>query len=102
MKTTVQNPDLARFVEAGTLYLGAPEAAELVRRHGVAACIEAIAANIRAARQAIGMDLRTMSDALGAAGRRQPARGHGGLGHSAVASRAGTGHHCHGQTRHFL
>jgi ornithine cyclodeaminase len=48
MKTTVQNPDLARFVEAGTLYLGAPEAAELVRRHGVAACIEAIAANIRA------------------------------------------------------
>ena len=48
MKTTVQNPDLARFVEAGTLYLGASEAAELVRRHGVAACIEAIAANIRA------------------------------------------------------
>ena len=37
MKTTVQNPDLARFVEAGTLYLSAPEAAELVRRHGVAA-----------------------------------------------------------------
>ena len=30
----------------------------------------AIAANIRAARQAIGMDLRTMSDALGAAGRK--------------------------------
>ncbi|MFP8778944.1 ornithine cyclodeaminase [Hydrogenophaga sp. RWCD_12] len=48
MKTTVHNPDLARFVEAGTLYLGAPEAAELVRRHGVAGSIEAIAANIRA------------------------------------------------------
>ena len=31
MKTTVHNPDLARFVEAGTLYLSAPEAAELVR-----------------------------------------------------------------------
>ena len=29
-----------------------------------------VAANIRAARQAIGMDLRTMSDALGAAGRK--------------------------------
>ena len=48
MKTTVQNPDLARFVEAGTLYLSAPEAAELVRRHGVAASIEAIADHIRA------------------------------------------------------
>jgi hypothetical protein len=24
MKTTVHNPELARFVEAGTLYLGAP------------------------------------------------------------------------------
>ena len=48
MKTTVQNPDLARFVEAGTLYLGAREAAELVRGVGVARCIEAIAANIRA------------------------------------------------------
>ncbi|WP_374413816.1 ornithine cyclodeaminase [Hydrogenophaga sp.] len=48
MKTTVHNPDLARFVEAGTLYLSAPDAADLVRRHGVAPCIEAIAANIRA------------------------------------------------------
>lgn len=48
MKNTVQNPDLARFVEAGTLYLSAPEAAELVRRQGVAASIEAIAAHIRA------------------------------------------------------
>ncbi|MGI9218753.1 MAG: ornithine cyclodeaminase, partial [Hydrogenophaga sp.] len=48
MKTTVHNPDLARFVEAGTLYLSAPEAAELVRRHGLAASIEAIAQNIRA------------------------------------------------------
>lgn len=48
MKTTVHNPELARFIEAGTLYLGANEAAELVRREGVAACIEAIAANIRA------------------------------------------------------
>ncbi|MBL8388992.1 MAG: ornithine cyclodeaminase [Hydrogenophaga sp.] len=48
MKTTVHNPDLARFVEAGTLYLSAPDAAELVRRHGVTPCIEAIAANIRA------------------------------------------------------
>ena len=48
MKTTVHNPDLARFVEAGTLYLSAPEAAELVRRQGVAASIEAIANNIRA------------------------------------------------------
>lgn len=48
MKTTVHNPDLARFVEAGTLYLSAPEAAELVRRHGVTASIEAIANNIRA------------------------------------------------------
>ena len=48
MKTTVHNPDLARFVEAGTLYLSAPEAAELVRCHGVTASIEAIANNIRA------------------------------------------------------
>lgn len=48
MKTTVHNPDLARFIEAGTLYLGAREAAELVRGVGVARCIEAIAANIRA------------------------------------------------------
>ncbi|MDQ7744648.1 ornithine cyclodeaminase, partial [Hydrogenophaga pseudoflava] len=48
MKTNVQNPDLARFVEAGTLYLGAPEAAELVAGVGVAHCIEAIAAHIRA------------------------------------------------------
>ena len=48
MKTTVHNPDLARFVEAGTLYLSAPEAADLVRRHGVTASIEAIANNIRA------------------------------------------------------
>lgn len=48
MKTTVHNPDLARFAEAGTLYLGAHEAAELVRGVGVARCIEAIAANIRA------------------------------------------------------
>lgn len=48
MKTTVHNPDLARFGEAGTLYLSAPEAADLVRRHGVTASIEAIANNIRA------------------------------------------------------
>jgi ornithine cyclodeaminase len=48
MKTTVHHPDLARFVETGTLYLGAPEAAELVRRVGVAPCIGAIADHIRA------------------------------------------------------
>lgn len=48
MKATVHNPDLARFIEAGTLYLGAPQAAELVNRVGVARCIDAIADNIRA------------------------------------------------------
>jgi len=47
MKTTVHNPDLARFVEAGTLYLSAPEAAQLVRRVGVASAIESIAGHIR-------------------------------------------------------
>lgn len=48
MKTTVHNPELARFVEAGTLYLGAREAAELVSGVGVTRCIEAIANNIHA------------------------------------------------------
>ncbi len=48
MKTTVRNPDLARFVEAGTLYLSAPEAVRLVQRVGPARSIEAIADNIRA------------------------------------------------------
>lgn len=47
IKTTVHNPDLARFVEAGTLYLSAPEAAQLVRRVGVASAIESIAGHIR-------------------------------------------------------
>ena len=48
MKTTVHNPDLARFVEAGTLYLSAPEAVRLVQRVGVAQAIGSIAAHIRA------------------------------------------------------
>lgn len=48
MRTTVYNPDLARFVEAGTLYLSAPDAVRLVQRVGPARAIDAIAANIRA------------------------------------------------------
>lgn len=47
MKHTTHHPDLVRFATAGTHYLGASEAAELVRRYGVAASIEAIAAHIR-------------------------------------------------------
>ena len=48
MKTTVHNPDLARFVEAGTLYLSAPEAVRLVQRVGLSSAIGAIADHIRA------------------------------------------------------
>ena len=48
MKTTHQNPDLARFTEAGTLYLSAPEAAELVRRLGLPHCLRQMAQHIRA------------------------------------------------------
>ncbi len=48
MKTTVHNPDLADFVATGTLFLSAPAAADLVRRHGVARCIADIATRIRA------------------------------------------------------
>lgn len=47
MKHTAHHPDLARFAAGGTRYLGATEAAELVRRYGVAASMEAIAAHIR-------------------------------------------------------
>ena len=48
MKTTVHNPALADFVAAGTLFLSAPATADLVRRHGVADSIAAIAEHIRA------------------------------------------------------
>ncbi|MBS3997882.1 MAG: ornithine cyclodeaminase [Hydrogenophaga sp.] len=39
--------DLQHFRQRGTLYLSAPDAAELVRRHGLNRCLAAIAANIR-------------------------------------------------------
>lgn len=47
MKTTIHHPDLARFATRGTLYLGAREAAELVRRVGVRESIAAMADAIR-------------------------------------------------------
>ena len=40
--------DLARFAETGTLYLSAPEAAELVRRQGLTHCLGRLAEHIRA------------------------------------------------------
>ncbi|MDP2262877.1 MAG: ornithine cyclodeaminase [Hydrogenophaga sp.] len=40
--------DIDHFRQRGTLYLSAPEAAELVRRHGLGRCMSAIADNIRA------------------------------------------------------
>lgn len=48
MKTTTHHPDLARFQQAGTLYLGAPEAAELIRRLGLPHCLQQMAEHIRA------------------------------------------------------
>ena len=47
MKTTAHHPDLVRFATRGTLYLGAPEAAELVRRVGVRQSMAAVAEAIR-------------------------------------------------------
>lgn len=44
----MKHHDLHQFIEHGTLYLSAPEAAELVRRKGLARCLSAIAANIDA------------------------------------------------------
>lgn len=39
--------DLTRFKDAGTLYLGAPEAAEMIRRLGLPHCLHHIAEHIR-------------------------------------------------------
>jgi len=39
--------DLTQFRHTGTLYLSAPEAAELVRRHGLESCIATVARHIR-------------------------------------------------------
>ena len=39
--------DLTQFRHTGTLYLSAPEAAELVRRHGLERCIATVASHIR-------------------------------------------------------
>jgi ornithine cyclodeaminase len=44
----MKHHDLNQFIDHGTLYLSAPEAAELVRRKGLANCLSAIAANIDA------------------------------------------------------
>jgi ornithine cyclodeaminase len=44
----LQAADLARFVATGTLYLSAPEAAELVRRLGLTHCLEQLTEHIRA------------------------------------------------------
>ena len=41
------NNDLTQFRTHGTLYLSAPDAAELIRRKGLAKCIAAMADNIR-------------------------------------------------------
>ena len=43
----MHNNDLTQFRADGTLYLSAPEAAELIRRKGLAHCFGAIANNIR-------------------------------------------------------
>ena len=44
----MKHHDLKQFIDHGTLYLSAPEAAELVRRKGLANCLAAMAANIDA------------------------------------------------------
>ena len=44
----MKHHDLHQFIEHGTLYLSAPEAAELVRRKGLANCLAAIASHIEA------------------------------------------------------
>ncbi len=44
----MKHHDLNQFIDHGTLYLSAPEAAELVRRKGLANCLAAIADNIDA------------------------------------------------------
>ena len=44
----MKHHDLHQFIDHGTLYLSAPEAAELVRRKGLANCLSAMAANIDA------------------------------------------------------
>jgi ornithine cyclodeaminase len=44
----MKHPDLQSFISHGTLYLSAPEAAELVRRKGLAHCLQAIADHIEA------------------------------------------------------
>jgi ornithine cyclodeaminase len=44
---TMQNNDLTQFHADGTLYLSAPQAAELIRRKGLATCLSAMADNIR-------------------------------------------------------
>jgi ornithine cyclodeaminase len=44
----MKHHDLNQFIDHGTLYLSAPEAAELVRRKGLANCLSAMAANIDA------------------------------------------------------
>jgi ornithine cyclodeaminase len=46
-ETSMQNTDLTQFRAEGTLYLSAPEAAELIRRKGLANCLGAMADNIR-------------------------------------------------------
>ena len=43
-----QHHDLQSFIRHGTLYLSAPEAAELVRRKGLAHCLQTIAEHIEA------------------------------------------------------
>jgi ornithine cyclodeaminase len=43
----MHTPEHAAFCQHGTLYLSAPEAAALVRRKGLAPCLEAIAEHIR-------------------------------------------------------